>query len=175
MLAHLLQGRSFGCLPRLREMRIDVEVSSDGVHAFGGSVHIDMAGLPPKLQTLKVVVQLALLPASDSIKPEDSRKLAGGRRGALSRESRPVPQLHSAALSAGVSAWHETDAGRHAGARATSGSTAAHSLQCCAQGEDHSETCGKTIALTSHHHKPMVWIEALVRISVLTLVIFQYM
>jgi len=54
MWPRLLQGRSFACLPRLRELRICAAAAANDVNAPDGTVHINTAGLPSELQTFEV-------------------------------------------------------------------------------------------------------------------------
>ncbi len=50
-----LQGRSFACLPQLRELRIEAEVSvDDSVSLFDIGICLELAGLPPGLEMLEV-------------------------------------------------------------------------------------------------------------------------
>ena len=52
-----LQGRSFACLPQLRDLRIEAEASSNGDgQPIDGAVTLELAGLPSGLDTLEAWV-----------------------------------------------------------------------------------------------------------------------
>ncbi len=50
-----MQGRSFACLPKLEDLRIDAALPDGGdEHMSDESIQVELAGLPAGLKTLEV-------------------------------------------------------------------------------------------------------------------------
>ncbi len=72
-----LQGNSFECLPRLRELRVAASVPPKGVNpTYNETIQVGLAGLPSGLKTLEVGITYAGLPlaANDPCRPLESSR-----------------------------------------------------------------------------------------------------